>query len=67
MVKFNVCAGDLTIDKAKILINSKIESVVIGSTKDIPANACRTYETQLYAKYKENIESSIIEQFLIGN
>ncbi len=67
LVKFNVCAGDLIIDKAKILINSKIESVVIGSNKDIPANACRTYETQIHAKYKENIEASIMEQFLIKN
>ncbi len=65
LVKFNVCAGDLAVDKAKILINSGIESIVIGSTKDIPANACRTYETQLHAKYPANIKASIIEQFLI--
>lgn len=65
LVKFNVCAGDLPIDKAKILVRSEIESIEIGSSKDIPANACRTYETQLLAKYPANIRASIIEQVLI--
>jgi hypothetical protein len=68
LVKFNVCAGDLALDKAKILVKSEIESVEIGSTKDIPANACRTYETQLHAKHTANIKATIVEQVLIkGN
>jgi hypothetical protein len=66
LVKFNVCAGDLIVDKAKILIKSEIESVEIGSTKDIPANSCRTYETQVHAKHTANIKVSIVEQVLIA-
>lgn len=66
MVKFNVCAGDLAIDKAKILIKSEIDSIEIGSSKDIPANSCRTYETQLLAKYVANIKASIVEQFYVN-
>ncbi len=65
LVKFNVCAGDLVLDKAKILIKTELESVEIGSTKDIPANSCRTYETQIHAKHTANIKANIVEQVLI--
>lgn len=64
LIKFNVCAGDKTLDKAKILIKSEIEAVQIGSNKDIPANTCRTYESQIHAKHTANIQTSIIEQVL---
>lgn len=64
-IKFKICAGDLTLDKAKILVKSEIESVEIGSTKDIPANACRVYETQIHAKHVANIKANIVEQVLI--
>ena len=65
LVKFNVCAGDLAIDKAKILIRSEIEAVEIGSTKDIQPNSCRNYETQVHAKHSANIKASIVEQVLV--
>ena len=65
LIKFNICAGDLALDKAKVLIKSEIESVEVGSTKDIPANVCRNYETQLHAKHIDNIKISIVEQVLI--
>lgn len=65
-IKFNICAGDAPLDKAKVLIKSEIESVEIGSTKDIPANSCRTYETQLHAKHVANIKASIVEQVIIN-
>ena len=61
-VKFNACAGDERIDKAKILVKSDIEAVQIGSSKDILENSCRTYVTQLHAKNPANIQASIIEQ-----
>jgi hypothetical protein len=64
LVKFNVCAGDLPIDKAKILIKSEIDAIQVGSSKDVPANACRSYETQIYAKHADNIKLSIIEQVI---
>ena len=64
-VKFNICAGDKSIDKAKILVKSQIEAVQIGSNKDVPANACRTYETLIYAKNPDNIFVEILEQVLI--
>ena len=63
-IKFNICAGDVTLDKAKVLIKSEIEAIEVGSNKDIPANACRTYETQLHAKHLDNIKISIVEQVL---
>ena len=66
LVRFNVCAGDVPIDKAKILIRSEIDAIQVGSSKDVPANACRSYETQIYAKHADNIKLSIIEQVL-GN
>ena len=61
-VKFNVCAGDEKIDKAKVLIKSDIEAIQMGTNKDIPENACRTYVTQLHAKQAANIHITILEQ-----
>ena len=61
-VKFNACAGDERIDKAKILVKSDIEAVQLGTSKDIPENSCRTYVTQLHANNPENIKITILEQ-----
>ena len=61
-VKFNTCAGDKKILKAKILVKSDIEAVQIGSSKDIPENSCRTYVAQLHAKNPANIQASVLEQ-----
>ena len=63
-VKFNVCAGDKKIDKAKVLIKSQIESIEYGTTKDIPENACRSYNTQINAKNPDNIFITVLEQVL---
>ena len=67
LIKFDVCAGDLRLDKAKVLVKSDIEVVLIGSDKDISENSCRNYETQIYAKYPKNIEIEIIEKVLAEN
>ena len=61
-VKFNVCAGDEKIDKAKVLVKSEIEAIQVGTNKDIPENVCRTYVTQLHAKQPANIQITILEQ-----
>ncbi len=61
-VKFNVCAGDEKIDKAKVLVKSDIEAIQVGTNKDIPENACRTYVTQLHANQAANIQITILEQ-----
>jgi len=61
-VKFNACAGDERIDKAKILVKSEIEAVQIGTSKDIPENVCRTYVVQLFANNPANIQITILEQ-----
>ena len=63
-VKFNVCAGDKKIDKAKVLIKSQIESVEYGTSKNVPENACRSYATQINAKNPDNIFITILEQVL---
>ena len=63
-VKFNICAGDKKIDKAKVLIKSQIESVEYGTSKDVPENACRSYATQINAKNPDNIFITILEQVL---
>ncbi|WP_246282071.1 plastocyanin [Nitrosopumilus ureiphilus] len=63
-VKFNVCAGDKKIDKAKVLVKSAIESIQIGTNKDIPENVCRTYVTQIHANNIANIQITILEQIL---
>jgi len=65
-VKFNVCAGDEKIDKAKVLVKSEIEAIQVGTNKDIPENVCRTYVTQLHAKNPANIQISILEQIYEG-
>lgn len=62
LIKFNICAGDVAIDKAKVSIQSKIESIQVGSNKDIPANACRNYETQIHSNNIANVKISILEQ-----
>ena len=64
MIRFNVCAGDKLMDKAKVLVKSDIEIVLVGSDKDIQKNSCRGYETQIYAKHPKNIEIEIIEKVL---
>ncbi len=61
-LKFNVCAGDESIDKAKILLKSEIEAIQIGTDKNIPENVCRTYVSQLHAKNPANIQINILEQ-----
>ncbi|WP_246275377.1 plastocyanin [Nitrosopumilus oxyclinae] len=65
-VKFNICAGDKAIDKAKVLVQSKIESIQVGSNKDIPQNVCRTYVTQIHANNVANIQITILEQVLVN-
>ena len=67
MIKFDVCSGNLQLDKAKVLVKSDVEVVVIGSDKDISENSCRNYETQIYAKHPKNIEIEIIEKILAKN
>ncbi|AJM92324.1 plastocyanin [Nitrosopumilus piranensis] len=64
-VKFNACAGDKRIDKAKILVKSEIEAVQVGTSKDIPENSCRTYVTQLHAKNPANIQASVLEEVFV--
>ncbi|WP_297594382.1 plastocyanin [Nitrosopumilus sp.] len=64
LVKFNICAGDKIIDKAKVLVKSQIEAIQVGSNKDVPANSCRNYETQIFAKNPDNIFVEILEQVL---
>lgn len=61
-VKFNICAGDDRIDKAKVLVKSQIEAIQVGSNKDIPENSCRNYVTQIYANNAANIQIDILEQ-----
>ena len=61
-VKFNVCAGDEKIDKAKVLIKSEIEAIQVGTSKDIPENACRNYVSQIHAQNSANIQITILEQ-----
>lgn len=64
-VKFNICAGDKPIDKAKVLVQSKIESIQVGSNKDVPENVCRNYVTQIHANNVANIQIVILEQVLV--
>jgi hypothetical protein len=64
LVSFNLCAGTAGIDKAKVLVQSAIESVQVGSNKDIPPESCRTYETQINANFKDNIKINLIERVL---
>lgn len=60
-VKFNACAGNETIHHAKFLIKSKIESVEIGTYKDLTPTKCRTYDSTIHAKHPESIQVLLIE------
>ena len=64
MIQFDICAGDKQLDKAKVLVKSDLETVVVGSDKDISSNSCRNYSTQIYAKHPENVEIEIIEKVI---
>ncbi|HJJ22848.1 MAG TPA: hypothetical protein OQH54_03930 [Nitrosopumilus sp.] len=64
LIKFNLCAGDKTLDKVMVLIKSQIEAIQVGSNKDVPANACRSYETQIFAKNPDNIFIEILEEVI---
>lgn len=61
LVKFDICAGDSYLDKAKVLVKSDIETILVGSDKDIAENSCRNYETLIYSKYPKDIEVEIVE------
>jgi len=67
MIKFDICAGDVQLDKAKVLVKSDIETILIGSDKDISENSCRNYETQIYTKHPKNIDIEIVEKVLAKN
>lgn len=64
LISFDICAGDKQLDKAKVLIKSDLEVILIGSDKDIFPNSCRNYEAQIYAKYPKNVEIEIVERVI---
>ena len=64
MAKFSICAGDVTIQKAKILVSSAIEAIQVGSNQDVPANTCRNYESPIRAKNVDNIKVVLLERVL---
>ncbi|MFB5597498.1 MAG: plastocyanin [Nitrosopumilaceae archaeon] len=64
LIKFDICADDALLDKAKVLVKSDIETILVGSDKDIQPNSCRNYETLIYSIHPENIEIEIIEKVL---
>jgi len=67
MVQFDICAGDVILDKAKVLVKSDIETILVVTDKDIPPNSCRNYETRIYSTHLDHIEIEIIEKVLIRN
>ncbi|QDI88284.1 plastocyanin [Candidatus Nitrosopumilus sp. SW] len=67
MVQFDICAGDLILDKAKVLVKSDMEIILVGSDKDILPNSCRNYETKIYSTHLNHIEIEIIEKVLVEN
>ncbi|MHA7733622.1 hypothetical protein [Nitrosopumilus sp. S6] len=67
MVQFDICAGDLILDKAKVLVKSDMEIILVGSDKDIMPNSCRNYETKIYSTHLNHIEIEIIEKVLVEN
>ena len=64
MIQFDICAGDKQLDKAKVLVKSGLETVVVGSDKDISPNSCRNYSTHIHAKHPGNIEIDMIEKVI---
>lgn len=67
MVQFDICAGDVLLDKAKVLVKSDMDVILVGSNKDIHPNSCRNYETQIYSTHLDHIEIEIIEKVLAEN
>lgn len=67
MVQFDICAGDVLLDKAKVLVKSDMDVILVGSNKDIHPNSCRNYETQIYSTHLNHIEIEIIEKILAEN
>jgi hypothetical protein len=67
MVQFDICAGDVLLDKAKVLVKSDVDVILVGSNKDIHPNSCRNYETQIYSTHLNHIEIEIIEKILEEN
>ncbi|MDH3311631.1 MAG: hypothetical protein OEM28_00600 [Nitrosopumilus sp.] len=67
MVQFDICAGDAILDKAKVLVKSDMETILVVSDKDIPPNSCRNYESRIYSTHLDHIEIEIIEKVLIRN
>ena len=64
MIQFDICAGDKQLDKAKVLVKSDLEVILVGSDKDIFSNSCRNYSTQIHAMYPDNIEIEMIENVI---
>ena len=64
MIQFDICAGDKQLDKTKVLVKSDLETIPVGSDKDIFSNSCRNYSTQIYTKHPKNIEIEMIENVI---
>lgn len=67
MVQFDICAGDAILDKAKVLVKSDMETILVVSDKDMPPNSCRNYETRIYSTHLDHIEIEIVEKILMQN
>ena len=67
MVQFDICAGDALLDKAKVLVKSDMETILVVSDKDMPPNSCRNYETRIYSTHLDHIEIEIVEKILMQN
>lgn len=67
MTQFNICAEDIILDKAKELVKSDMETVLVVTDKDILPNSCRNHETRIYSTHLDHIEIEIIGKVLVRN
>jgi hypothetical protein len=67
MVQFDICVGDVILDKAKVLVKSDIDTILVVTDKGILPNSCRNYENRIYSTHLDHIEIEIIEKVLIRN
>ncbi|QUC64023.1 plastocyanin [Nitrosopumilus sp. K4] len=65
MVQFDICAGDVLLDKIKVLVKSDVETILVVTDKDFLPNSCRNYETRIYSTHLDHIEIEIIEKILM--
>ena len=61
LIHFNACAGEKSVFSPSILLESKLDTVQIDSTKIIHENSCQGFESIIATKSPQLVKITIVE------